>query len=850
MATVTQSENRPTATAAPRSKGLTIPLIAVAGISAAVGFAICLKVWMGSTGASDEERLRIANRQYSAGNLVIAGELARDATIPEEAAEQFTLRQFLIGAGYAQSGLLAPDKTTRRIAFHSAIEYLQRISSSWPIGREDEGERLLAESLFGVGNFAAAITPIESVLERNPTYEDKLKPLLARCLARGTKSDIARAIRTIDEFLDSPGLSIEKYELHRLRAECLLALGQHERAREQLRQILDRITAGGAISGRNLEIEETELLLASIDVSEAIHLFGPGSLVDPQPRKEIDDFLESAMARLFQLQRDASGRVAMRTGIWIARGLLCLGKPTDALSQLNATRLYQPFEGEGVAAAIEEIEYLVALGNGREAVQAARYVVQEIRTVENFDASVVDLQNFRQRIQQVLSKLREQGDTKNCVSLARSLPPLLPADQAAYEEGLAFRDAGNRIMSEIRGEVTKTERETASLAAAKSAFNQASEAFDSAARLRYTSSEYCQTLWEAILAYQLSGQFLRSIGLLETYLQFEERIRHPRAFIALGRAYLAIDQPDAAIKPLMECMTTFPRDPLCYDARLLAAKALAELNRIEDARVLLDTNLTDGELTPQSLTWKDSLLTLGELLWRRCQQVHVEQELKAKANRQEHPIESLRENQPLIEDAIARLSEAVVRYWPDRRAMQAAAFLAEANLLAAVLPGVEAQVPDALDATRRRLLRQRETYLKDAIESYRQVRKELARIEDERGLEPVEQSLQQIGMLGEADTLFELGQFEESADAYRTISLRYMNEPPALEAMLGQARCLKSLNRNREARLVIRQAVVVLGRIPGEWDDRFQKTTRYDRAGWQKLLTWLDSGPIPDDVNG
>jgi tetratricopeptide (TPR) repeat protein len=805
---------------------------------------------MGSTGASDEERLRIANRQYSAGNLVTAGDLARDTIIPEDSAELFTLRHFLIGAGYAQTGLLATDNTSRRFAFHSAVEHLQRISSGWPPGREDEGERLLGESLFGVGYFAAAIPHIESVLDRNPTYQAALTPTLARCLARGSKRDVARAVQTIDDFLESPGLAIENYEMHRLRAECLILLGQHAVAREQLRRILNTIADGGEITARKLEIEETELLLASVDISEAIALFGPGSLVAPQTRKEIDDFLAPAMDRLFQLQRDASGGVAIRTGIWIARGLLCLGKPIDALSQLNATRLYQPFEGEGIAAAMEEIEYLVALGNGREAVQTARYVVQEIKTVQNFDASVIDLQNFRQRIQLVLSKLREQGDTENCVSLARSLPPLLPADQAAFEQGLAFRDVGNRIMSDFRGDWGKNGRETTYSAAAKSAFIQASQAFDSAARLRYSSNEYCQTLWEAILAYQLSGQFLRSIDLLETYLQFEERIRHPRAFIALGRAYLAIAQPEAAIKPLMECVTTFPRDPLCYDARLLAAKALAELNRIEEARELLETNLTDGDLTPQSLTWKDSLLTLSELLWRRCQQAHTEQEFQAKAKRQEYSIESLRKNQPLIEDGIARLSEAVGRYWPDKRAMQAAASLAAANRLAAVLPGIEAQAPDALDATRRRLLRQREVFLRDAVQAYRQLRKELSRIEDERGLELAEQSLQQIGMLGEADTLFELGQFEESADAYRTISLRYMNEPPALEAMLGQARCLKSLNRNREARLVIRQAAVVLSRIPTEWDDRFQKTTRHDRAGWQKLLTWMDSGPIPEDIDG
>ncbi len=40
-----------------------------------------------------------------------------------------------------------------------------------------------------------------------------------------------------------------------------------------------------------------------------------------------------------------------------------------------------------------------------------------------------------------------------------------------------------------------------------------------------------------------------------------------------------------------------------------------------------------------------------------------------------------------------------------------------------------------------------------------------------------------------------------------------MNEPTSLEAMLGQSRCLSALKRPREARLVVRQAAVVLGRI-------------------------------------
>jgi TolA-binding protein len=376
-------------------------------------------------------------------------------------------------------------------------------------------------------------------------------------------------------------------------------------------------------------------------------------------------------------------------------------------------------------------------------------------------------------------------------------------------------------------------------------FAQAGTAFESSARLRYESDAYTKTLWEAISALQKSGQFARSIPLLNDYLSFEERLQHPRALIALGQAYLANSQPQQAIRPLKECMEEFPRDPLCYDARLQLAKALAEIDQIDEARKLLEINLTDGELTPQSLTWKESLLSLGEILWRRCNETHIKESLKARDRRELIPLETLRANQPLVEESVSQLNEAVVRYWPDARALQAATYLASAHRLAAVLPAEETRIPDALDATRRRLLKKRESFLNAAIDTYRKIRNEISRVEDERELGPSEQSMRQIALLGEADTLYELGFYEESADAYRTISLRYMNEPPALEAMLGQARCLRSMKKDREARLVIRQAVSVLNRIPAEWDDRFAETTRYDRRGWESLLTWMDRDPLP-----
>jgi hypothetical protein len=85
-----------------------------------------------------------------------------------------------------------------------------------------------------------------------------------------------------------------------------------------------------------------------------------------------------------------------------------------------------------------------------------------------------------------------------------------------------------------------------------------------------------------------------------------------------------------------------------------------------------------------------------------------------------------------------------------------------------------------------------------------------------------------------------MNRLEDAASAYRAVELRYINEPPALEAILGRATCAKELGRGREADMLVRQAGVVLQRIPNEWNDRFAETTRYDREGWEQLLGWMN----------
>jgi tetratricopeptide (TPR) repeat protein len=153
---------------------------------------------------------------------------------------------------------------------------------------------------------------------------------------------------------------------------------------------------------------------------------------------------------------------------------------------------------------------------------------------------------------------------------------------------------------------------------------------------------------------------------------------------------------------------------------------------------------------------------------------------------------------------------------------------------------LESQSPEILDAARRTLRAQAEQELKTALDGFVNLRQHLAGRDEEQPLPADGQAILRNCMMAEADVLRDMNRFEEAASAYRAVELRYINEPPALEAIIGRASCARRLGRPQEANKLIRQARVVLQRIPSEWDGRFEQITRHDRAGWQALLAWMN----------
>ena len=230
--------------------------------------------------------------------------------------------------------------------------------------------------------------------------------------------------------------------------------------------------------------------------------------------------------------------------------------------------------------------------------------------------------------------------------------------EALTQEGIGFREwaiATEDDGTDISGEVTRAAAEQSRVR-----FRAAGDAFAKAAKIQFNSDEYVSTQWSAIDALQRGGHFSQSIQLLKNYLRYEKRGRMPRGLVAYGRALLAEDDPSRAIDVLTTCIVEYPRDPLRYDARLLSALAFAEMGNIDSARDLLQDNLEDGELTPQSPAWRDSLFTLGELLYEKGFRNH----LVAQQSQSQLRMQQLQDNQPVLEEAARRLDEAVERYWP------------------------------------------------------------------------------------------------------------------------------------------------------------------------------------------
>lgn len=857
---------------------LTTGLMAVAALSAVVGFGLLFSIWWQSGITDPYEILRVASQEYVSGHPIVAGDLAETVVIesePEDLTETdsdeqqkpeaelndfelakrkrereakqqredwLRLREFLVGAGKVARANIESDQRDRRQLIRDAIPHLEKSESSgFPAGRQTEGNRILGEANFSLGRYDQALQSLRKAIELDPTLSRTLSPMLAEAELYSANKAPDRALQTIDQFLAEKSLQpLQVWEGKKIRIRALIDLNRWDDVQTAI--VAARQQAGLAnVEDPNVKQAQTEFYdnLKLLGAIAEIRKAGQRRKAMTDQRRFFDGLkfpeLEKPIVELIELQRDAMPPIPEQAKLWTARAELIAGNNDKALTLLTAVRLHRPLGAEAIVGGLEEIELLANQSRGEEALQTTRYLMREIGDQQGFLPGEVSFTDFRQRVINSLEALRQHGKYEQAIDTARTLAPVFEPTEALIQEAIGYRQWADATQTDGTNLSDQAARGAAQLA--RKRYRAAGDAFALAASLMFDSEEYLPAQWSAIKAYQDGRHFSRSIALLTPYLRYEARRRQPRGLVAYGRALLAEGDADEAIDALTTCIEEFPRDPLRYDARLLAALAHSENGDMETARELLTENLQDGDLTPQSPAYRDSLFTLAELLYQRGYRTYLQAERAEPKTR----LAMLRDNQPTLEEAVNYLDRAVERYKWVPRAESAAYMSARAHILASRWPRIESESPEILDAARRNLRTQADAQLQVALDGFNQLRQHLLSLEDERGLPQREQRLLRNCYVAEADVLREMNRLEEAAVAYHAIEVRYVNEPTSLEAIIGRATCMRELGREEDAKTLIRLANVVLGRIPKEWDGKFDDTTRYDREGWKELLDWMNN---------
>jgi tetratricopeptide (TPR) repeat protein len=127
--------------------------------------------------------------------------------------------------------------------------------------------------------------------------------------------------------------------------------------------------------------------------------------------------------------------------------------------------------------------------------------------------------------------------------------------------------------------------------------------------------------------------------------------------------------------------------------------------------------------------------------------------------------------------------------------------------------------------------------LEAASAEYGMLIEQLGDDRDGKGQTRLEQAILRNSYFSRADSLFDMGRYDEAAEAYSAATNRYQNEPESLAAYVQIAACYRRQDRISETRGTLEQARLVLERMRKDTD--FTRTTPYSREEWNDLLTWL-----------
>jgi tetratricopeptide (TPR) repeat protein len=718
-----------------------------------------------------------------------------------------------------------------------------------PAGREAHALFALGEALVALGRYAESIEPLGEAITA-----------LGRATAapQPSAAEIHRLLSTAYQRLPSPRWTeaLEHNAKHLAdrhlseadrqtvlleRGRILLAAGQTAECRETLAQIpatSERFLSAQLLEAQLLLREARELrsTAAANSASQAL----PQASGNHSPPSGQFPTSFPATHDSGHGDHSSAGRVSPRAAppsgpalekYQEAVGLLEAARRRDSLADeascdllylLGACRLemaddaaaYQAFrdvaqrgsQQPAVAAAeLCRAEMLERQGQATESLLALQSALRLARPAEDYENPWLPLAEFRQRVTTLHKRLLEAGELRLAVRLARQAYPLFPRDEQTRLLAETYRTCAQRL--EEQGQRGHDDQPAdATSAEAQQHHRLAGEAFYRLAQMEYATTRYVEHLGAAAYSYHAARDYPLAERLLRAYLTHDLAPQHrPQALLSLAQVQLAQRKPREAVGTLRECRDKFPRDPLVYAARLVAADAYLQLEEYAEAQQVLQENLDGGELTPASDEWREAMFGLGRL-------------------------HSLRQR---WSPAINVLEEAITRFPQAKQVLGSRYLLADAYLRRAKEHAQKARAPNAEQRRVHEAARQQD--LEAALRQF-----ELAASKgpaDESPLDGVDRSALCNARFAQVTTLIELGRLEDAVRACAALINRYQSMPEVLEAYVQIATGLRRLNRPDEARAALAQARAALDKLPG--DASFAQTTNKTREEWKRFLDWL-----------
>lgn len=762
------------------------------------------------------EKLEIALRWLNKGEIDTAARIAE--SIPEESLKRNADRSaklFLLGVeARTKAKEIDQYKVATQLNEEAVRNLKQSRSLSFPPGFAGIGNYHLGMALYELFRWKEAIDPLQIAFERYPIGRaDTLECLVDIDLSRG-KRDYKGALARIAHWRSLPQsgeYDSERADLKEMQA--LIAKGQMQ----------DAINLGLRIPESSPYRPKCEQLLGKAYREMA------AALIDPSEDKIRLGFLGDASKYLTACLKSTKTPVSIRRQANLELGLVQrdLGQLTDAISTFSILRLSSPFEPEGLAAGLEELDALIKTNRTDEVLVTLDQINNLLYDLRVFDTDQLPLSLVRERFVKLAYDLIDAKAYSVANRFIKRIPKMCTDLDRFKLDSRNYNDWAVSLEGDPDSELSKLDYYKAS-----------ASAYRELTRRLPLDDQYGQWLWTAIENFRKGHAFKESNEVLKQFLTYESRENRPKGFLVRARNFSSMENsPEAAIS-LLQIVESNVATPLIYDARFELAKIRASSEQYDEAEKLLLENLS-GDLKPESSVWRESLYTLGSMLFSRGEKMLIDAKNAIELNPSQtlQTLSQVEASHNMLKNSIVRIEDFLRRFESDDRRFHSLYQIAKAYQMASYWPEIQLRENTVTSEDSSESLKaQRKSDLANSRASYKRLRQEIIK---DTAVDPKSSSLKELlrnSYFGEADLYFFDGAYEDAMTAYSEAANWFVNEPESLEARKQIAVCQKRLGKYADSRRSIEYAKSMLQRIPADRDDRFKVTTAMDRAAWDTYL--------------